>query len=500
MVRLLLFGTHPQQYNGYSKVVHQLCKHLADQHADLQLFVFGFQKSGEATPTRELPRSVHVHDPFRIEKETAGVARAATSLVGFGLDQIDDHVRLVSPDVCLVYNDPAVTREVVDRLRTVPDRRFKIVVYIDLVYPRINMSHIEYLDKSADLVVAFTPGWQQELAAAGLRAPTRSLPHGIDTSTVFPMDRAAARAHFGICEGDFVVLNLNRNQPRKRWDICMKALAELVSRRPQAPIRLLVATEVQSKVGWNLLELYHHELKKRGVDVIEGQKHLIVLDGAQRLSDRDINILYNCADVGINTCDGEGFGLCNFEHAAVGVPQIVPRLGGFTAYLDDTCCTFVEPRMAYYVDAWRDSVGGEALMCDYADFALAIERYFDDRSLAREHGARARRRILEAFQWGAIADELYDMVKSLAGAPVLRRPHEQPVVYERAPLLAVGPDHSTEAAHDRQVDASDRAAGKRAVLMKLRRRSDGKGNAVRRKKGAWLASELLMDLSCLRVS
>jgi len=31
------------------------------------------------------------------------------------------------------------------------------------------------------------------------------------------------------------------------------------------------------------------------------------------LSDFDINVLYNVADLGINTADGEGFGLCNFE-------------------------------------------------------------------------------------------------------------------------------------------------------------------------------------------
>ena len=43
--------------------------------------------------------------------------------------------------------------------------------------------------------------------------------------------------------------------------------------------------------------------------------------------------MYNVGDIGINTCDGEGFGLCNFEQAGVGVPQIVPKVGGFLDFM-----------------------------------------------------------------------------------------------------------------------------------------------------------------------
>jgi hypothetical protein len=43
--------------------------------------------------------------------------------------------------------------------------------------------------------------------------------------------------------------------------------------------------------------------------------------------DEDINMFYNVADVGVNSADGEGWGLCNFEQMGVGVPQVVPRGG-----------------------------------------------------------------------------------------------------------------------------------------------------------------------------
>ena len=44
----------------------------------------------------------------------------------------------------------------------------------------------------------------------------------------------------------------------------------------------------------------------------------------QCLPVKQLNVAYNCADVGVNTCLGEGWGLVNFEQAATGVAQVVP--------------------------------------------------------------------------------------------------------------------------------------------------------------------------------
>ena len=37
-----------------------------------------------------------------------------------------------------------------------------------------------------------------------------------------------------------------------------------------------------------------------------------------------LNTIYNAADVGVNTCKGEGWGLVSFEQAACAVAQVVP--------------------------------------------------------------------------------------------------------------------------------------------------------------------------------
>ena len=40
--KVLLCGTHPQQFNGYSKVVFELSRELC-KFEDIQLYVYGFQ-------------------------------------------------------------------------------------------------------------------------------------------------------------------------------------------------------------------------------------------------------------------------------------------------------------------------------------------------------------------------------------------------------------------------------------------------------------------------
>lgn len=95
----------------------------------------------------------------------------------------------------------------------------------------------------------------------------------------------------------------------------------------------------------------------------EGMKHIILIDNPQQLSDEDVNILYNCADVGINTCMGAGFELTTFEHAGMGYPQIAPYIGGIRDFLDSSCGMTIEAKMPFYTDTSFDGCPGCAQLC-----------------------------------------------------------------------------------------------------------------------------------------
>jgi glycosyltransferase involved in cell wall biosynthesis len=59
------------------------------------------------------------------------------------------------------------------------------------------------------------------------------------------------------------------------------------------------------------------------------------------LTDAQINEIYNLTDIGINTSDGEGFGLCQLEHLYTGAPQLVTDVGSYRSFLGDDVAVFV---------------------------------------------------------------------------------------------------------------------------------------------------------------
>lgn len=406
--RVLFFGTHPKQFNGYSKVVYEIMKGMSAREDDYEFFVYGFQNAHSNPRHRlDLPKNVTVYDAQLNENPKK---------MGFGITEIKDFVSMNKPDICIVYNDMIILHQVISQLVSVKkenDMNFKILAYVDQIYLNQKKVFIDFINENVDRAMLFTEDWEKCIVDQGLKVPTCYLPHGINKMTYFPIEKKLARQYFNMKADDFLILNLNRNQPRKRWDTCIKAFAEIVSKHLNDPIKMIIGTAVQG--AWNLLEMYERELKKRGVSIEDGIKHIIMLDRPQQMSDEETNILYNVADVGINTCDGEGFGLCNFEQAAIGIPQIIPRLGGFTEFFDEESVHFAEPTMAYYVDNSRDMVCGEALLCDYNEYVSGIEMYYQNAKLRKDHGEKCRDRILKNYSWEIIIEKMCSIIDETLG-------------------------------------------------------------------------------------
>lgn len=415
MLKLLICGTHPVQTNGYSRVVFELAQNIQRQSESLgvSVSVYGFQRHESPvaglTDERALP-FVSVYDAGFNETPKAA---------GFGFTEFRRYVAATRPDVVVVLNDLSVLCGMIDQLKDMPERKsFKVIAYIDQVYISQRREFIDFVNQHADAAIAFTPYWKTNLRRIGVTLPMYHLRHGLDPLKNFPVPRRLARMFFGFSDSDFLVLNLNRNQPRKRWDKSMQTLAEVVAREPESNIRMVVATDLRG--GFDIMEIYERELGKWGIPLSTGINHLVALRSPQGMNDRDINALYSAVDIGLNTCDGEGFGLCNFENAAVGVPQVVPAVGGFLDFFDGSCSIMVEPRTTYYIDCARDSVGGEAQMCDQTDFAQGVLAYYKDPGLVRRHGALARSRIAgsSTYAWPSIAVSMCEIVSEVAGRQV----------------------------------------------------------------------------------
>jgi glycosyltransferase involved in cell wall biosynthesis len=389
-LKFMLVSTHLHQFTGYSKVAHNIVNELV-KNPWLSMIHYGFQKHAQIPEDfRPYPPSVEVIDAASLEKPTAQ---------GFGFQALPEVIRRKEPDVVMIYNDMSVVARFLEEIRksAIP-RTFKIWVYIDQVYNTQLQMYLDILNRDADRVFAFTPFWKQCLKDQGITRPMDIILHGFDNKKFFPVPRELVRKNMGLPLESFVFLNLNRNQPRKRYDILITAFVELIAKYPTKPIFLLCICDKGEKGGWWIFELFQRELKLRGISVEQFGGRLMLSSSDMNFKDEDINMFYNAVDAGISTADGEGWGLCHFEQMGVGVPQVVPNIGGFKEFCTPTNTVLVKPTVRYYMPTAFSPVGGEAHACTPHDICLGMEEYVLNSEKRDAHGKAARETVL-TYTW-----------------------------------------------------------------------------------------------------
>jgi glycosyltransferase involved in cell wall biosynthesis len=389
-VKFMLVSTHVHQYTGYSKVSYGILSELA-RHPWIQLTHFAFQKQSEVPAGfRPYPPNVDVVDAMALEKPLQQ---------GFGIQALPDVIRRKRPNVVMIYNDLSVVTRFLEEIRKSGiQRNFQVWVYCDQVYTMQPQMLLDVLNRDADRIFAFTPYWKQLLKEQGVTRPIDVLLHGFQSSLYFPMPKELARKQLQLPSDIFLFLNLNRNQPRKRYDLLIMAFVELIVKYPTKPIYLLAVCDKGDKGGWWLFELFQRELRMREVSLELYGNRLIVTTQNLAFKDEEINLFYNAADVGISTADGEGFGLCQFENMGVGVPQVVPDIGGFKEFCNSSNASLVKPTVRYYIPNGFSPVSGEAHSCQPHDICLAMEEYLLNSEKRMEHGKSARAKVL-SYTW-----------------------------------------------------------------------------------------------------
>lgn len=387
-LRFLLCSTHIHQFTGYAKVSHGILQELAKESAWLETTHFGFQKFREAPADfRSLPPSIEVLDAALMERPPQQ---------GFGFTALPDVIRKKKPHVIMLYNDLTVVAQFLEVIRKsgIP-RTFKVWVYCDQVYTTQNQALLDILNRDADRVFTFSDYWKKCLKDQGITRPMDVLHHGFNPKQFFSVPRDLARAQIAIPKDVFLFLNVNRNTPRKRYDLLIMAFAELIVKYPTKPLYLLCICDKGEMGGTALFDVFTNELKLRGVPVEQFGNRLIITNKSLSFKDEEINMFYNAADVGISTADGEGWGLCQFEQMGVGVPQVVPDVGGFKEFCNEGNSVLVKPTTRYYIPG---PLGGEAAACDPHAICLAMEEYVLDSMKREAHGKAAKEKVL-TYTW-----------------------------------------------------------------------------------------------------
>ncbi len=394
-LKFLMVSTHAHQFTGYSKVSYHTMQILS-KLPWLEVTHYGFQKMPSTPPGyRPYPSNIEVIDAAATEKREPGMPPQQ----GFGFQALPDIIRKKQPHVVMIYNDMAVVTKFLEEIRKsgIP-RDFKLWVYADQVYNVQFQAYLDVLNRDADMVFTFSNYWKKCLKDQGITRPLDTFLHGFDPKQFFSVPKELVRKQMGIPNDAFVILNMNRNQPRKRYDLLIMAFVELIVKYPTKPILLLCVCDKGDKGGWWLFEIFQRELKLRGVPVEQFGGRLMVSAHDMLFKDEDINMFYNLSDIGINTAEGEGWGLCQFEQMGVGVPQVVPDIGGFKEFCSSENSVLVKPKFRYYLPSVYSPVGGEAQACDPHDICLGIEEYLIDSEKRANHGKKAKEAVL-SYTW-----------------------------------------------------------------------------------------------------
>ena len=345
-MRFVLVSTHVDQTTGYSKVVYNLLGQLAGLAPQVKTYHFGFQRLPARTSIRTVPKGVVAYD---------AAANEDPKEEGFGFNKIHEYLEMVNPDVVMIYNDPLIIHRFVEAMKFSKETSpYKLWVYVDQVYEGIAPPLIETITKNAHRVYCFTQYWADIYSKYAPFPDIRVLENAVDTTMFSKLPdsaRVAVRATMGIPTEAVLFVNANRNSQRKRHDLALMGFAELIKRNPTKPYYFMIVTGMNGQQGayYDVSRVFMTELQRQGLTVEEFSKRLLLVDtSAKPVPDSSINEIYNAADIGVNTSDGEGFGLCQIEHLYTGAPQIVTDIGTYRSFMDESVCGFVKPADRWY--------------------------------------------------------------------------------------------------------------------------------------------------------
>ena len=389
MAKILWYGDILSN-TGFARVTHSILEHLANTH---EVVAFGINYNGDP------------HDlPFKVYP--AGTVNPSDR---FGIGRLPQVVEKERPDFIICLNDIWIVNQVWERVHLLKDSiNFKFIAYFPVDSAYYVSSMLSYIS-DWDFAITFSIEQAQRLMAQGVQPKLFGVvPHGLDQGKFYPIPQTEARRALRLPEDKFIVLNANRNQPRKQIDLTIKAFAEFAANKPDTLLYLHMS---EKDLGWDVRAIFDTEMRRRGA---VSDNRLIMttanIDYTNAPPDELLNKIYNACDVGINTANGEGWGLVSFEHASCRKPLVLPNHTSFSdiwkgsALLSD-------------VAAWiyDKDLGVERGIVDVKDMAVKLTKLYEDKDFYNDV-AESCYKVTQnpAYRWDRIAEAFNKAVEELS--------------------------------------------------------------------------------------
>ncbi|MEO0472887.1 MAG: glycosyltransferase [Bacteroidota bacterium] len=348
---------------------------------------------------------------------------------GYGKRQFRDMMQKLKPETVLLHFDFWLYHLYRDTLKDWPQTRVLMYYPTDGALFRAEpMAPLQELD----LIIPYTEFGRDELGGKfgelGLTEfpPMPVIGHGVDTDLFFPLNveegfgvnalknrrRIARDAYFkgkADLEEAFIVLNASANRPRKELSTSIRGF-ELFARDKPRNVKLYIHADIERTVfdGKTIQALRSLWQSERLLLTSE------LRPDHQRLSNAELNLLYNACDLGLNTASAEGWGLIPTEHGAAGAAQLLPRHTNLPEIWGDAAI-WMEPSRT----SVSESMNIRRFHLDEYTVAEALENVYQSPSTLAEYSEKAYQKTHETtFDWRQIGEKWRKLLQpDLQSAP-----------------------------------------------------------------------------------
>lgn len=341
-MRILCYSDSPTAPTGFGTVARNIFLPLIQQCKlrveDVAFFGINYLGDPHGTPFRVWPACVG----NSMDRDPYGRMRFTQMALGnvWPFDVLFfllDHFTLSQPTVINNQMQPFVPG-VVNALRSqIPQGRppFRVVQYIPVDADTVRPEWLAWMPGVVNAPVAYTEFGKRVCCETvpALTDTMQVIPHGTNPELFFPIPPAQRDAFrrqvFGVGPDEALIVNVNRNQPRKDIPRTLQVFKRVLDTIPNA--KLYLHMNVRDSAGFDLEHLAHTLRIPQGRVVFP-----MNFSEGVGVPVEHLNMIYNAADVCLTTARGEGWGLgIPSEAMTAGACVIAPDHTSFSEILAD---------------------------------------------------------------------------------------------------------------------------------------------------------------------
>lgn len=380
-MKKLLFVGDAACPSGFARATHEILERVRYEYA---VTVLGINYRGDP---HQYPYDIYA---------------SAVGGDAFGVGRLIWMCDLVKPDVIVIQQDGWHIPSYVNQLRLRQSNgeyawpEYAGIPVIAAVAVDGKNFRGEWLE-GVELAVFWTQFALNEARLGGFMGRAAVIPLGVDLDVYHPMDREAALTMFGAdgIKDRFIVGNINRNQPRKRWDLTIQYFAEWIHSRNIKDAQLFFHCAPTGEMSIDVLQMARYY----NISECVGFRMPAVNYG---IPEEEMRATYNCFDAQISTTQGEGFGLTTIEGMACGVPQIIPDWSALGEWAKGAVMAIPCTSIVSCTPPYKNVLGG---VPDKRVFIDALDMLYRDKEHRRLVGELGFDRAQQPqFRWQSIGE------------------------------------------------------------------------------------------------